>query len=517
MSNGPKLNKKGNFVKLSAKFYAMYPNILVSYVAIAALVAFEHVCIASSISNTRDNQSPLFTTSKFVRTLDTDSFSAVLNETQIVWLVDFYLPWCPHCRQFAPEWEEAAKVYERVDNVEFGAVDCTKETKICNREGILSYPGVKMYHVPPEAVEGIMMPYEENVYDRNVVVWIEYMLKENNIQSGIDKVYMETAEHDDSIKKEVHFGDPVEPLYDERSLDIRLKRLKDAGTTALHTFEDGFFMGTTILEGERYEAAVTWVQALATAFPMKENRDAFEKLGEAMKQQERWEQADWIKLMTRWKATANAMSYPVNLFANKDDLVLCTTLTCGLWTLFHTVTVSDVKSESMRNRWKMSEIMAAIRLVVIHFFGCEKCKRHFLKMNPKSLLEKLSLADDDSPYAVAIWLWTMHNIVNKNLSKPMWPTKLSCPHCYYTDGDEPLSLNLMKLNQDNIVDYITSIYKFDDEWKTTEQHSRVTTPTMVLIAIVSTLVAILAMLLYQYKHHISHYGFKSLKTQDHIA
>ncbi|CAI5739921.1 unnamed protein product [Peronospora destructor] len=118
----------------------------------------------------------------------------------------------------------------------------------------------RTYHVPAEAEKAITMPPKENVNARYVAEWIEETLKNNKMQPGID--------------------------VDE------LKKLKDAGPNALLTCEVGFFTGTTALEGERYEAAVTSMRARAASSPLKENRDAFAKLVDAMKEQERWKQAD---------------------------------------------------------------------------------------------------------------------------------------------------------------------------------------------------------------------------------
>lgn len=134
-----------------------------------------------------------------------------------------------------------------------------------------------------------------------------------------------------------------------------------------------------------------------------------------------------------------------------------------LWAvgLFHSLTVSDVKTGT---QLKPSEIMSAIRLVVKHFFGCEECKRHFLQANPESIIDKLALRDDDGPHAVAFWIWTMHNTVNKVLGKPRWPTNLSCPNCY-TATDQPLSLDPAQLSEEDIVAYIRSVYKIEGSLK----------------------------------------------------
>ncbi|KAE9131276.1 hypothetical protein PF010_g3559 [Phytophthora fragariae] len=480
--------------------------------ASTALVASWSPALTSAI-RMRPDGGPLFASSKTVKSLDVYSFDAMLKDTQTVWLVDFYSPWCPHCRQFAPQWEEVANVYADVKTVQLGAVDCTEQNEICDREDVHSYPGVKVYHVTEEA---IVMPHARHVYARHVAKWLEETLQENNMQSGIDidKIYTKNPMRDDLKKKEFKFGDPVEPLHDDRSTDIQLKRLKDAAATTLLTFEDGFFMGMTVLEGERYEAAVTWVRALAASFPMEENRAAFAVLVDEMKQQDRWKQAEWKEMLEKWKATASAMSNPQKLFASKDDLELCTTYTCGLWTLFHSLTVNNVKTG-----WKPSEIMAAIRLVVKHFFGCEECRRHFLKANPESIIDKLAVRDDDGPHAVAFWIWTMHNTVNKVLRKPMWPTRLSCPNCYAAN-DQALSLDPAQLNEEDIVAYIRKVYKIEGSLKL-EQHtvsatSWISVGSFTSMAGVALLFATFAMLFQQHKHRLVS-GVKSLKARDHIA
>ncbi|KAG2527703.1 hypothetical protein JM16_001534 [Phytophthora kernoviae] len=416
----------------------------------------------------RDN-SPLFTAEQCqVRTLNSDGHAKMLADTNAVWLVDYYAPWCPHCRQFAPAWEKAASFYADSANTHVAAVDCTQNSEVCNNEGILGYPTIKLYHVPPEGKESIKMPPKSRKNTNTVIAWVEEQMQEHGMKAsaGADDI----DAHIEKINTDCEMGtattktaaavEPDGPSYNDQDMTMKYKRLHDAGIAAVSTFENGFYVGTTVLEGERYDAAVTWVEALAASFPMEGNRVALASLAAAMKKQNRWGQAEWDVLITEWKANATVTSFPVNLFewSEKKKWAYCTTYTCGVWTLFHTLSLSEVQTASPL---KPSEIMAAIRLFVKYFFSCEECQRHFMMANPGSLIGKLAESDAEGPKAVAIWIWKMHNKVNKVLKYSQWPSTESCPKCYVING-EPVSLDPARLHEDEILAYIMSVFGHKD-------------------------------------------------------
>merc|ERR1719379_1506618 len=77
-----------------------------------------------------------------VKVLTEENFAATLDENTNV-LVEFYAPWCGHCKKLAPEYDAVAK--EFAGRAGFGTVDATKENLLARVYKIARYPTLKWF------------------------------------------------------------------------------------------------------------------------------------------------------------------------------------------------------------------------------------------------------------------------------------------------------------------------------------------------------------------------------------
>jgi len=58
-------------------------------------------------------------------------------------MIEFYAPWCGHCKALEPEWNASAS--ELKGKVKFGKVDATEEQRLAQQFQVQGYPTIKYF------------------------------------------------------------------------------------------------------------------------------------------------------------------------------------------------------------------------------------------------------------------------------------------------------------------------------------------------------------------------------------
>jgi len=102
--------------------------------------------------------------------LTDDNFDDLLMKSDDLWIVEFYAPWCGHCKRLEPEWNQAAS--DLKGEVKVAKVDATVHPRAAGRFGVNAYPTIKLFPTEPKS-DNLVEDYNGNRDAASIVSWAQ--------------------------------------------------------------------------------------------------------------------------------------------------------------------------------------------------------------------------------------------------------------------------------------------------------------------------------------------------------
>ncbi|KAI3825085.1 hypothetical protein L1987_06561 [Smallanthus sonchifolius] len=396
--------------------------------------------------------------------LNVTNFDEVLKDTPATYaIVEFFAHWCPACRNYKPQYEKVARLFNGANAVHPGSilmtrVDCANKinTKLCDNFSVSHYPSL-YWGVPSNFGGG----------------W-----NGKNEKSEIRPIPTEDARTADRLLKWINtqLGSSYS-LEDEKYENDHLlhSNVSDAGqiARAIYDVEEATSFAFDIIvehkmiKPDTRATLIKFMQLMVAHHPSRRCRRGsadilvnFNDLYPSNKwltEKHESENSTQHGPLAKFDICGKEVPRGYWMFCrgSKNDT---RGFSCGLWVLLHSLSVRVEDGES--------QMAFTTTCDFIHqFFICEECREHFYNMC-SSVSTPFSNTRD-----FVLWLWTAHNEVNTRLKKTeeslntgdpkfpktLWPTKHLCPTCYNNLNQHEESSSI-DWDRDEVFKFITSYY-----------------------------------------------------------
>lgn len=114
------------------------------------------ICLTATLASAAEPDEDGFTRDEGIVVLTRDNFQKALDHFDNI-LVEFYAPWCGHCKAFAPDYVKIASILkDKGQNVACAKVDAPEEQDLIEKYDIQGFPTLKLFRKDkkPDAYQG---------------------------------------------------------------------------------------------------------------------------------------------------------------------------------------------------------------------------------------------------------------------------------------------------------------------------------------------------------------------------
>jgi len=136
-----------------------------------------------------------------VTVLDPSNFDKIALDPSKDVLVEFYAPWCGHCKSLTPKYEKVAQSYEGEENVVIAKVDADQHKDLGGRYKVSGFPTIKWF--PKNNKDG-----EDYNGGREAEDFVKFINEKTGAQRALGRGFGEKAGRIDSLDELAEkFGD----------------------------------------------------------------------------------------------------------------------------------------------------------------------------------------------------------------------------------------------------------------------------------------------------------------------
>lgn len=295
-----------------------------------------------------------------------------------------------------------------------------------------------------------------SIEKRDIFKAIKAFLSSKNYKFPVRSTVDEEINNDDLDYSQLSGPKPDTVYYSDLEKTIKI---------SLHTEVSRY----KTLDGEPLQAFLNYLTVLINCFPARANlKEYLIELRETLNANTEWSGNDVYEMVKRLEA-AHAPVYTSNseYIACKGSQQKFRGYTCGLWTLYHTLTVN---AATLTKLTEGPKVLQAMHGYVKNFFGCTECAQHFQAMAKRNRL--FDVKENDK---AILWLWISHNEVNLRLAgditedpehpKIQFPSAVNCPECRLVRG---------AWNLPTVYHYLQKVYGAANIQGTRRAHSEAT-------------------------------------------
>ncbi|KAG9151400.1 hypothetical protein Leryth_025498 [Lithospermum erythrorhizon] len=388
------------------------------------------------------------------------NFDDVFRETPATYaVVEFFAHWCPACRNYKPQYEKVARLFNGADAIHPGIilmarVDCANKinSKLCDKFSIEHFP-MLFWGPAAKFVSGSWKRKQENSAIHLIDEWrtadllLNWINKQLGSSYGLEDV---TYENEHVQTNTTDLQQIARAVYD----------VEEATATAFEIITEH-----KMIKSETRASLINFLQILVAHHPSRRCRKGSAEIlvnFDTLNPSKVWSRGTLQLFRDKKVAMSDHQicgkdiprGYWMFCRGSKNDT---RGFSCGLWVLLHSLSVRIDDGES-QNTFKST-------CNFIHdFFVCEECRQHFHEMC-SSVSKPFEKARD-----FVLWLWEAHNEVNERLMKDeasfrtgdpkfpkvIFPPKQLCPSCY---SSEPKNGNRnISWDHDEVYRFLTNYY-----------------------------------------------------------